>query len=51
MLKHKAFEELPSTKRGHNPGDIELLVEQAVRIATNVKNRQTTAQDEFMAEI
>ena len=51
MLKHRAFIELPSTKRGHSPGETETLVEQAVRIATNVKNRQTKAQDDFMTAI
>lgn len=51
MLKHKAFEELPSTKRGHSLGDTETLVQQAVRVATNVKNRQTKAQDEFLTQI
>lgn len=45
MLTFKAFETLPSTKRGHKPGDTETLVEQALRVATNVKNRQTKAQD------
>ena len=45
MLKHEAFKELPSTKRGHFLGDTEKLVEQAVRVVTNVKNRQTKAQD------
>ena len=51
MLKHKAFQELPSTKRGHALGQTETLVEQAVRVATNVKNRQTKAQDQFLARI
>lgn len=46
MLTFKAFEVLPSTKRGHKPGETETLVEQALRVATNVKNRQTRAQDE-----
>ena len=46
MLTFKAFEILPSTKRGHKPGETETLVEQALRVATNVKNRQTRAQDE-----
>lgn len=41
MLQYKAFNKLPSTKRGHKPGDIEQLVSQAVRVATNVKTRQT----------
>ena len=51
MLKHKAFIELPSTKRGHALGETETLVEQAVRVATNVKNRQTKVQDQLMATI
>ena len=51
MLKYRAFEQLPSTKRGHYPGDIETLVQQAVRVATNVKNRQTKVQDELMKKV
>lgn len=51
MLKHKAFETLPSTKRGHSLGETETLVQQAIRVATNVKNRQTKAQDEFLEKI
>ena len=45
MLKHKAFIILPSTKRGHALGETEQLVEQAMRVVTNVKARQTKAQD------
>lgn len=45
MLKHKAFITLPSTKRGHTIEETEQLVEQAMRIVTNVKARQTKAQD------
>lgn len=44
MLKYKAFEMIPSTKRGCK-GQEERLVDQAVRMSTNVKNRQTKAQD------
>lgn len=51
MLKYQAFLPLPSTKRGHAFGETESLVEQAVRVATNVKNRQTKVQDECMAKI
>ena len=51
MLKHKAFQVLPSTKRGHSPGETETLVQQAIRVATNVKNRQTKVQDDCMAKI
>ena len=45
MLKFKAFITLPSTKRGHKLGETERLVDQALRICTNVKNRQTKVQD------
>ena len=31
---------VPSTKRGHKPGDTEVLCYQAIRICTNAKNRQ-----------
>ena len=51
MLNHRAFDTLPSTKRGHRAGDTETLVEQAVRVATNVKNRQTKAQEEFLEKV
>lgn len=51
MLQYKAFEVLPSTKRGHKQGDTEKLVEQAIRVSTNVKNRQTRAQDAAMSLI
>ena len=37
MLKYEAFEVIPSTKRGCK-GQTERLVEQAVRMSTNVKN-------------
>lgn len=45
MLKFKAFEEIPSNKRGHKLGETEKLVEQAVRTCTNVKNRQTRDEE------
>ena len=48
MLKHKAFEEILSNKRGHKPGEMEKVIDQALRTATNVKNRQTRAQDAGM---
>lgn len=49
MLNFKAFEKIPSNKRGHCPGEMEQLYIQAIRTATNVKNRQTRAQDAGMA--
>lgn len=45
MLEHKANKEILSNKRGHKLGEKELLVDQAIRTCTNVKNRQTRAQD------
>ena len=51
MLKYRAFDVLPSTKRGHTFGETETLVDQALRVATNVKNRQTKAQDELMEKV
>lgn len=49
MLKFRAFEKIPSNKRGHRPEEMEQLYVQAIRTATNVKNRQTRAQDAGMA--
>ena len=40
MLKYKAFKQIPSNKRGHKIGEMERLVNQAIRTCTNVKNRQ-----------
>lgn len=40
MLKFKAFKQIPSNKRGHKVGEMERLIDQAVRTCTNVKNRQ-----------
>ena len=51
MLEYRAFDLLPSTKRGHSPGETETLVDQAIRVATNVKNRQTKIQDQCLQKI
>lgn len=48
MLSFKAFKMVPSNKRGHKLGEQEQIVEQAIRTCTNVKNRQTRAQDAGM---
>lgn len=45
MLEFRAYESLPSTKRGCR-GQMESRVEQAARNCTNIKNRQTKARDE-----
>ena len=47
MLNHKAYEEIPSTKRGCK-GQMETILEQALRTCTNVKARQTKAQNKGM---
>ena len=48
MLKFEAFNQIPSNKRGHKLGEMERVVDQAIRTVTNVKNRQTRAQDAGM---
>ena len=48
MLKHEAFKEIPSNKRGHKQGEMERVIDQALRTVTNVKNRQTREQDKGM---
>ena len=45
MINHLAFEKVLSTKRGHKLGEEEQLILQAIRTATNVKNRQTKAEE------
>ena len=44
MLENKAYEKIPSTKRGCS-GQMETIVEQACRNCTNIKNHQTKARD------
>ena len=44
MLDFKAFEMIPSTKRGYK-GSFETRVEQACRNCVNIKNRQTKTRD------
>ena len=44
MLNHCAYDMIPSTKRGEK-GKTEAIVVQAVRNATNVRNRQKKARD------
>lgn len=47
MIQEWAFEKVESGKRGHR-GEMVPLVEEAVRICTNVKARQTKLQDAAM---
>lgn len=51
MLHFKAFQKIPSNKRGHKPGEMEDLVTQALRTAINVKNRQTKTEDETLEKL
>lgn len=48
MLHKFAFDMIPSNKRGHKAGETEQLVEQAIRTCTNVKARQTKAEQAGM---
>ena len=50
MLEFKAYEEIPSTKRGCK-GQMETRVEQAVRTCLNIKNRQTKARDSYLETV
>lgn len=50
MLDFKAYELIPSTKRGCK-GQDETRVEQACRNCTNIKNRQTKARDAALETI
>ena len=48
MLDSYAFKKVLSNKRGHKQGEKETILAQALRTATNVKNRQTRAEDAGM---
>lgn len=50
MLTHKAYIQIPSTKRGCK-GQMESLVEQATRNCMNIKNRQTKARDNTLETV
>lgn len=50
MLDHRAYEQVPSTKRGCK-GQTETRVEQAYRNCTNIRNRQNKARDESLNKI
>ncbi len=50
MLNLKAYEQIPSTKRGCK-GQFEARVEQACRNCTNIKKRQTDARDASLKRI
>lgn len=51
LLEYKAFDYLPSTKRGHKPGERESRVEQSCRTCGNLKNRQNRKRDEALEKI
>lgn len=44
MLTMCANLQIPSTKRGHKPGELETILAAALRTCTNVKNHQTKAE-------
>ena len=45
MINYQAGLPILSNKRGHKPGEMETILAQALRTATNVKSRQTRVQD------
>lgn len=51
MLDWRAYNLVSSTKRGAAKGSKETILAQALRVATNVKNRQTNAQEASLAAI
>jgi len=51
MINFKAFNPILSNKRGHKLGEMERVVDQAIRTCTNVKNRQTRAEEAGMEKL
>lgn len=51
MLDWNANKEVPSTKRGHKKGELELLYNQAVRLATNLQRKQKDLRDSAMGAV
>ena len=51
LLEFQAYDTVQSTKRGAVEGEVEILVQQAIRICTNVKNRQTKIRDERLERV
>lgn len=51
MLYFKAFNPILSNKRGHKQGEMERVIDQAIRTCTNVKNRQTRAEEAGMEKL
>lgn len=49
FLEFYAYNEGPSTKRGAKFGEVETIVDRAVRQSTNIKNRQSKMRDDGMA--
>lgn len=51
FLDSKGKDYVLSTKRGHATGELETIIEQAWRLTTNLKRKQTAARDELTAYI
>jgi len=51
MLDKNVGVTVPSLKRGHKPGDTETVLGQALRVLTNVKNRQIRVRDKTFNEL
>lgn len=51
FLEPFSLNKVPSTKRGHKAGDTEVVIEQAARVLTNIKNRQKKTRDEAFVSL
>lgn len=45
MLEYEAFKMILSNKKGHKQGEMEQIIDQALRACTNIKNRQTRSEE------
>lgn len=50
LLTENENRSLPSTKRGFKEGDTETYIDQAIRIASNIKSNQKSASADYAAE-
>lgn len=51
MLDMYGFKQVPSTKRGHEPGETESIAQKAVRMTSSVKSRQQKLRDKEVEKL
>ena len=51
FLENKAYQKVPSTRRGHKAGEMEYQVEQTVRLAESLRRKQNKIRDQLVDEI